>query len=171
MRSSPPTFRLPPHWGHDVGDRLSNPPEGLVGSKTEFSVPSSCFCLLQRQFRDQHSTGQTFSLDTGASWISELSAALRCSSFGLSQFSTTARAGCICYSLSACSSSSGVLSFAVIDVTQRQTPGARHQAPENKEGRRDFVAAAFFRFSGAWPWYLFHGSLTTAKLCRSTAAT
>src|SRR5579885_3675743 len=40
MRSSPPTFRLPPHWGHDVGDRLSNPLGGLVGSKTEFSVPS-----------------------------------------------------------------------------------------------------------------------------------
>src|SRR3954465_8322850 len=40
MRSSPSTFRLPPHWGHDVGDRLSNQPEGLVGSKTEFSVPS-----------------------------------------------------------------------------------------------------------------------------------
>src|SRR5215470_8688068 len=40
MRSSPPTFRRPPHWGHDVGDRLSNPLGGLVGSKTEFSVPS-----------------------------------------------------------------------------------------------------------------------------------
>src|SRR4051812_5337636 len=40
MRSSPSTFRLPPHWGHDVGDRLSNPPEGLIGSKTDFSVPT-----------------------------------------------------------------------------------------------------------------------------------
>src|SRR5437867_8733669 len=40
MRSSPPAFRRPPHWGHDVGDRLSNPLGGLVGSKTEFSVPS-----------------------------------------------------------------------------------------------------------------------------------
>src|SRR6185436_6135525 len=63
MRSSPPTFRLPPHWGHDVSDRLSNPPEGLIGSKTNFSVPRCCFGTLQKQFRDQHSNGQ--SMDIG----------------------------------------------------------------------------------------------------------
>ena len=44
LRSSPPTFRLPPHWGPDVGDRLSNQPEGLIGSKTDFSVPTVASC-------------------------------------------------------------------------------------------------------------------------------
>src|SRR4029079_14778976 len=58
MSSAPPTFRLPPHWGHDVGDRLSNPPEGLVGSKTEFSVPSICCYFLLCQFRPRPKTGQ-----------------------------------------------------------------------------------------------------------------
>ena len=49
MRSSPPTFRLPPHWGHDVGDRLSNPPDGLIGSKTDFSVPIGCYYFVQKE--------------------------------------------------------------------------------------------------------------------------
>src|ERR1043165_8563643 len=65
MRSSPPTFRLPPHWGHDVSSRFSNPPEGLVGSKTEFSVPSSCFYLVQKQVKDQRENGQSISMDLG----------------------------------------------------------------------------------------------------------
>ena len=59
MRSSPPTFRLPPHWGHDVGSRFSNPLEGLVGSKTEFSVPNVSFVRCEKQFTGEHRFGQT----------------------------------------------------------------------------------------------------------------
>jgi len=29
---------------------LSNPPEGLIGSKTDFSVPSGCFQLVQTSY-------------------------------------------------------------------------------------------------------------------------
>src|SRR6266581_2047489 len=108
MRSSPPTFRLPPHWGHDVGDRLSNPPEGLVGSKTEFSVPS---VASQLYIGNLKAIAQPVN-----SWISASLQGWRSSSSGqLAHSCSTDLDGSTSCSPSASSSSSGASSFVGID--------------------------------------------------------